>query len=188
MSLAFVGIWYKVCDSEIYEGESNCRSPSLLFTRRSWRDPRRLSGGRHHEDWSRIMEDVFWWSNKSKWKRNWSSLNFSKRDTHSIFWQTQLSCHQQYHKFWSLHHGSTSSPRPWSKKLELYSDSAWIISQIQNKWKIKEEMLMPYHECLQKWASKFSKIQYQYMSRMQNQIRCFSNHGIYDGWFKRRWS
>ena len=29
---------------------------------------------------------------------------------------------------------------------------------------------MPYHECLQKWASKFSKIQYQYVLRMQNQI------------------
>ena len=29
---------------------------------------------------------------------------------------------------------------------------------------------MPYHECPQKWASKFSRIQYQYMPRMQNQI------------------
>ena len=29
---------------------------------------------------------------------------------------------------------------------------------------------MPYHECLQKWASKFSKIQYQYVPRMQNKI------------------
>ena len=29
---------------------------------------------------------------------------------------------------------------------------------------------MPYHECLQKWALKFSKIQYQYVPRMQNQI------------------
>ena len=29
---------------------------------------------------------------------------------------------------------------------------------------------MPYHQCLQKWESKFSKIQYQYVSRMQNQI------------------
>ena len=29
---------------------------------------------------------------------------------------------------------------------------------------------MPYHECLQKLASKFSKIQYQYVPRMQNQI------------------
>ena len=29
---------------------------------------------------------------------------------------------------------------------------------------------MPYHECLQKWALKFGKIQYQYMPRMQNQI------------------
>ena len=29
---------------------------------------------------------------------------------------------------------------------------------------------MPYHECFQKWALKFSKIQYQYVPRMQNQI------------------
>ena len=29
---------------------------------------------------------------------------------------------------------------------------------------------MPYHECLQKLASKFSKIQYQYVPRMQSQI------------------
>ena len=44
------------------------------------------------------------------------------------------------------------------KELEVYGDSALIISQIQNKWKIKEERRIPYHECLQKWASKFSKI------------------------------
>ena len=36
------------------------------------------------------------------------------------------------------------------KELEVYRDSALIISQIQNKWKINEERLMPYHECLQK--------------------------------------
>ena len=54
--------------------------------------------------------------------------------------------------------------------MEVYEDLALIISQIQNKWKIKEERLMPYHQCLQKWASKFSKIQYQYVLRMQNQI------------------
>ena len=46
------------------------------------------------------------------------------------------------------------------KELEVYGDSALIISQVQNKWKIKEERLMPYHQCLQKWASKFNKIQY----------------------------
>ena len=56
------------------------------------------------------------------------------------------------------------------KEQEVYGNSALIISQIQNKWKIKEERLMPYHECLQKWASKFSKILYQYVPRMQNQI------------------
>ena len=44
------------------------------------------------------------------------------------------------------------------KELEVYGDSALIISQIHNKWKIKEERPMPYHQCLQKWASKFNKI------------------------------
>ena len=29
---------------------------------------------------------------------------------------------------------------------------------------------MSYHECLQKMASKFRKIRYQYMPRMQNQL------------------
>ena len=57
------------------------------------------------------------------------------------------------------------------KELEVYGDLAFIIFQIQNKWKIKEERLMPYHDCLQKWASKFSKIQYQYVPRMQNKLQ-----------------
>ena len=52
------------------------------------------------------------------------------------------------------------------KELEVYGDSASIIFEIQNRWKIKEERLMPHHECLQKWTLKFSKIQYQYVSRM----------------------
>ena len=56
------------------------------------------------------------------------------------------------------------------KELEVYGDSALMIAQIQNRWNIKEERMMPYHECLQKWTSKFSWIQYQYMPRMQNQI------------------
>ena len=56
------------------------------------------------------------------------------------------------------------------KELEVYGDSTLIISQIQNRWKIKEEKLMPYHECLQMLASKFDKIQYQYVPRMHNQF------------------
>ncbi|XP_075658434.1 uncharacterized protein LOC142628249 [Castanea sativa] len=56
------------------------------------------------------------------------------------------------------------------KELEVYGDSTLIISQFQNKRKIKEERLVPYHECLQKWASKFNKVQYQYVPRMKNQI------------------
>ena len=46
------------------------------------------------------------------------------------------------------------------KELEVYGDSALIISQIQNIWKIMEEKLMHYRECLQKLALKFGKIQY----------------------------
>ena len=42
------------------------------------------------------------------------------------------------------------------KELEVYGDLALMIAQTQNRWKIKEEWMMPYHECLQKWASKFS--------------------------------
>ena len=30
---------------------------------------------------------------------------------------------------------------------------------------------MRYHECLQKWALKFSKIQYQHVPRMQNRMQ-----------------
>ena len=44
------------------------------------------------------------------------------------------------------------------KELEVYGDSTLIISQIQNRWKIKEEKLVPYHEYLQKLALKFGKI------------------------------
>ena len=35
------------------------------------------------------------------------------------------------------------------KELEVNGDSALIISEIQNKWKIKEERLIPYQQCLQ---------------------------------------
>ena len=44
------------------------------------------------------------------------------------------------------------------KELEVYGDSALMIAQIQNRWNIKEERMMPYHECLQEWTSKFSWI------------------------------
>ena len=46
------------------------------------------------------------------------------------------------------------------KELEVYGDLVLIISQIQIRWKINEEKLMPYHEYLQKLASKYGKIQY----------------------------
>ena len=56
------------------------------------------------------------------------------------------------------------------KELEVYGDSALKISQIHNRLKIKEEKLLPYHEYLQKLASKFGKIWYQYVPRIHNQI------------------
>ena len=54
--------------------------------------------------------------------------------------------------------------------MRFFKRLANYIKYVLNKWKIKEEGLMPYHQCLQKWSSKFSKIQYQYVSRMHNQI------------------
>ena len=46
--------------------------------------------------------------------------------------------------------GLQAAPGFGVKELDVYDDSTLIISQVQNKWKIKEERLMPYHECLQK--------------------------------------
>ena len=40
----------------------------------------------------------------------------------------------------------------------MYDDLTLIICQIQNRWKIKEENIMPSHECLQELVSKFGKI------------------------------
>ena len=37
---------------------------------------------------------------------------------------------------------------------------------------------MPYHECLQKLASKFARIRYQYVPRMQDQIASSSPANI----------
>ena len=54
--------------------------------------------------------------------------------------------------------GLQAAPSLGVEELEVYGDSSLIICQIQNRWKIKEEMLMPYHEFLQVLASKFGKI------------------------------
>ena len=59
------------------------------------------------------------------------------------------------------------------KELEVYGDLALIISQIQNRWKIKEKKLMLYHECLQKWAS---------IMDAKSDCGCFSNNGFHNGW------
>ena len=56
------------------------------------------------------------------------------------------------------------------KEIEVYGDSALIIRQIQNKWKIREERLQPYYEHLQELSKKFEKIEYHYIPRTQNQF------------------
>ena len=56
------------------------------------------------------------------------------------------------------------------EELDVYGDSALIIRQIQNKWKIKEEKLLPYFEYFQDLANKFKKIEHHYILRTQNQF------------------
>ena len=56
------------------------------------------------------------------------------------------------------------------EELDVYGDSALIIQQMQNKWKIKEEKLLPYFEYFQDLAKKFIKIEYHYIPRTQNQF------------------
>ena len=116
------------------------------------------------------MEDVLRRRNKLKWKSQWSSFNFSKKDTIPFSGRLNFPATNNATEYESYIIGLRAGLGLGVKVLEVYGDSVLIISQIQNKLKLKEERLMSYHECLQNWTSKFSKIQYQYVPRMQNQI------------------
>ncbi|XP_026431949.1 uncharacterized protein LOC113329199 [Papaver somniferum] len=56
------------------------------------------------------------------------------------------------------------------KKLEVCGDSLLIVNQIQKVWKIKEEKIVPYHECLMKLVDKFDCITFHHLYRDKNQF------------------
>ncbi|XP_026428307.1 uncharacterized protein LOC113324196 [Papaver somniferum] len=55
-------------------------------------------------------------------------------------------------------------------KLEVYGDSLLIVNQTQKVWNIKEEKLVPYHECLMKLVEKFDCITFHHLYRDNNQF------------------
>jgi ribonuclease HI len=56
------------------------------------------------------------------------------------------------------------------KEVEIYGDSALVLAQAQRIWKMKEEHLKPYQAYLERVCQKFTKIEYTYVPRSQNQF------------------
>ena len=56
------------------------------------------------------------------------------------------------------------------REVEVYGDSALIISEAQKIWKAKEEHLKPYQAYVEKLAKRFDKIEYTFIPRAQNQF------------------
>ncbi|XP_026392711.1 uncharacterized protein LOC113288000 [Papaver somniferum] len=56
------------------------------------------------------------------------------------------------------------------KKLKVYGDSLLIVNQTQKVWKIKEEKLVSYHECLMRLVEKFDCITFHHLYRDKNQF------------------
>ena len=56
------------------------------------------------------------------------------------------------------------------KEVEIYGDSALVLTQAQRIGKTKEEHLKPYQAYLEGVCQKFTKIEYTYVPRSQNQF------------------
>jgi ribonuclease HI len=56
------------------------------------------------------------------------------------------------------------------KEVEIYGDFALVLAQAQRIWKTKEEHLKPYQAYLERVCQKFTKIEYTYVPRSQNQF------------------
>ena len=54
------------------------------------------------------------------------------------------------------------------ENLVVKGDSKLVINQVQNKWKVNAENLKPFHQKVRKLMKKFSKIEFQYIPRLQN--------------------
>lgn len=57
-----------------------------------------------------------------------------------------------------------------AEEVEVYGDSALVISQVQRIWKNREEHLKPYQSYLEKLAQKFHKITFTPLPRINNQF------------------
>ena len=56
------------------------------------------------------------------------------------------------------------------KEVEIYGNFVLVLVQTQRIWKTKEEHLKPYQAYLERVCQKFTKIEYTYMPRSQNQF------------------
>jgi hypothetical protein len=56
------------------------------------------------------------------------------------------------------------------KEVEIYGDSTLVLVQAQRIWKKKKEHLKPYQAYLKRVCQKFTKIEYTYVPRSQNQF------------------
>jgi len=56
------------------------------------------------------------------------------------------------------------------RQVEVYGDSALVISQVQKIWRTREEHLKPYQGYLEKLARKFDKVTYIPLPRSHNQF------------------
>jgi hypothetical protein len=56
------------------------------------------------------------------------------------------------------------------KEVEIYGNFVLVLVQTQRIWKTKEEHLKPYQAYLERVRQKFTKIEYTYMPRSQNQF------------------
>ena len=56
------------------------------------------------------------------------------------------------------------------REVDVYRDSALIISQAQKIWKTKEEHLKPFQAYVEKLAQRFDKIEYTFIPQAQNKF------------------
>lgn len=56
------------------------------------------------------------------------------------------------------------------KDLKVFGDSAFIIQQVQKKWKIREGRLQPYLDRFEVLTRQFDKLEFQFIPRTQNRF------------------
>lgn len=59
-----------------------------------------------------------------------------------------------------------------AQHLDVYGDSALIISQIQGKYRTRDSKLKPYHQYLESVVSRFRDVEFHYLPREKN---CFAD-------------